>query len=118
MLGSLEHGTVSTKRVGTNSITGRPSTHYVVVIDTKRAAKEVPAFAKQLRAIERAGVRLPRLTEDVWVGSDGRISRVGFAIPLVQQGVRATSSMTMTFRAYDVPVSVSAPPRAQVFDFS
>jgi hypothetical protein len=117
-LGPLEHGLVSTKRVGTATIAGKPATQYRAVIDTKRAAKEVPAFAKQLRAIERAGVRLPRLTEDVWVGSDGRISRVGFAIPLVQQGVRATSSMTMTFRAYDVPVSVSAPPRAQVFDFS
>jgi len=117
-LGPLEHGLVSTKRVGTATVAGKPATQYRAVIDTKRAAKEVPAFAKQLRAIERAGVRLPRLTEDVWVGSDGRISRVGFAIPFVQQGVRATSSMTMTFRAYDVPVSVSAPPRAQVFDFS
>jgi hypothetical protein len=117
-LGPLEHGLVSTKRVGTATVAGKPATHYRAVIDTKRAAKAVPAFAKQLREIERAGVRLPRLTEDVWVGSDGRISRIGFAIPFVQQGVRAKSSTSMTFRAYDVPVAVSAPPRAQVFDFS
>ena len=117
MLGPLEHGLVSTKRVGRATVAGKPATQYRAVVDTKRAAKEVPAFAKQLRAIERAGVSLPRLTEDVWVGSDGRISRVGFSIPFVQQGVTAKSSMTMTYRAYDVPVSVSAPPRAQVFDF-
>jgi len=117
-LGPLEHGIVSTTRVGRASVAGKPTTRYKVVIDTKRAAKAVPAFAKQLRAIERTGTRLPRLTEDVWVGSDGRITRVGVSIPLVQQGVRATSSMTMTFRAYDVPVTIAAPPRAQVFDFS
>ena len=117
-LGPLEHGLVSTKRVGTATVAGKPATQYRAVIDTKRAAKEVPAFAKQLRTIERAGVRLPRLTEDVWIGSDGRITRVGLSFPLVQQGVHATSSTTMTFRAFDVPVSVSAPPRAQVFDFS
>lgn len=117
-LGALEHGLVSTKRVGTTTVAGRRATQYRAVIDTKRAAREVPTFAKQLHAIERAGVRLPRLTEDVWVGSDGRISRLGFAIPFAEQGVRAKSSMTMTFRAYDVPVSVSPPPRAQVFDFS
>ena len=69
-------------------------------------------------SIERQGVKVPRLTEDVWVGRDGRIRRVGLSFPFVQQGVHATSSLTMTFRAYDVPVSISAPPRAQVFDFS
>ncbi|HEY1315603.1 MAG TPA: hypothetical protein VGF10_00135 [Gaiella sp.] len=116
-LGPLEHGIVSTTRVGTAAVAGKPTTRYKVVIDTKRAAKAVPAFAKQLRTIERAGVRLPRMTEDVWVGGDGRIRRVGVAFPFVQQGARATSSMTMTFRAYDVPVAVSAPPREQVFDF-
>jgi hypothetical protein len=109
---------VSTTRVGTAAVAGKPTTRYKVVIDTKRAAKAVPAFAKQLRTIERAGVHLPRLTEDVWIGSDGRIRRVGLSFPLVQQGVRATSSMTMTFRAYDVPVTIAAPPRGQVFDFS
>jgi hypothetical protein len=117
-LGPLEHGLVSTTRVGSAVVAGKPTTRYKAVIDTKRAARAVPAFAKQLRAIERQGVRVPRLTEDVWVGRDGRIRRVGLSFPFVQQGVRATSSLTMTFRAYDVPVSISAPPRAQVFDFS
>ena len=117
-LGPLEHGLVSTKRVGTAAVAGEPTTRYKAVIDTKRAARAVPAFAKQLRAIERAGVRVPRLTEDVWIGRDGRIRRVGLSFPFVQQGVHAKSSLTMTIRAYDVPVTIAAPPRAQVFDFS
>jgi hypothetical protein len=117
-LGPLEHGLVSTRRVGTAVVAGMETTRYKAVIDTKRAARAVPAFAKQLRAMERQGVRVPRLTEDVWVGRDGRIRRVGLSFPFAQQGVRATSSLTMTFRAYDVPVSISAPPRTQVFDFS
>lgn len=117
-LGPLEHGIVSTTRVGTATVAGKSTTRYKALIDTKRAARAVPAFAKQLRTIERAGVRLPRLTEDVWIGSDGRIRRVGLSFPFVQQGVRATSSMTMTFRAYDVPVTIAAPPRSQVFSVS
>ena len=54
----------------------------------------------------------------MWVGADGRIRRIRSSTPTVVAGAAATSVQTMTFRAYDVPVSVSAPPRAQVFDFS
>ena len=61
------------------------------------------------------GVRLGRATQEVWVGTDGRVRRLRSSTPTVVQGVRATSVQTLTYRAYDVPVSIAPPPRAQVF---
>jgi hypothetical protein len=118
-LGPLQRGLVSTTRVGRETVAGKPTTHYRAVVDVHRAAAALPSYAKQVRAIEKAmGARLGRTTQEVWVGTDGRIRRLRSSTPTVVQGVEATSVQTMTFRAYDVPVSIAAPPRAQVFDFS
>jgi hypothetical protein len=43
------------------------------------------------------------------------VRRIRSTTPTTVQGVRATSVQTLTYRAYDVPVSISAPPRGQVF---
>lgn len=118
-LGPLQRGLVSTSRLGRETVAGKPTTHYRAVVDVHRAAAALPSYAKQIRAIEKAtGTRLGRTTQDVWVGADGRIRRIRSSTPTVVAGAAATSVQTMTFRAYDVPVSVSAPPRAQVFDLS
>jgi hypothetical protein len=118
-LGPLERGVVSTTRLGRETVAGKPTTHYRAVVDIHRAAASLPDYAKQIRAIERAtGTRLGRTTQDVWVGTDGRIRRLRSSTPTAVQGAPATAVQTMTFRAYDVPVSISAPPRTQVFDFS
>lgn len=118
-LGPLQSGLVSTSRLGRETVAGKSTTHYRAVVDLHRAAAALPSYAKQIRAIEKAtGARLGRSTQDVWVGTDGRIRRVRSSTPTVVAGSAATSVQTMTFRAYDVPVSISAPPRAQVFDFS
>jgi hypothetical protein len=118
-LAPLAHGLVSTKRLGTESVAGKPTTHYRAVVDLRRAARALPAYAKQLAALERtAGVRLGRVTQDVWVGRDGRISRLRSTTPTVTGGVRATSVQTLTFIAYDVPVSISAPSPGKVFNAS
>lgn len=118
-LGPLERGVVSTRRLGRETVAGKPTTHYRAVVDIHRAAAALPDYAKQIRAIEKAtGARLGRTTQDVWVGMDGRIRRLRSSTPTAVQGAPATSVQTMTFRAYDLPVTVAAPPRAQVFDFS
>ena len=115
----IQRGIVATRRVGRETVAGSSTTHYEAVIDVHRAAAAIPAYAKQLAAIERAtGTRLGRTTQDVWVGTDGRIRRLRSSTPTVVQGVRATSVQTLTYRAYNVPVSISAPPRSQVVDFS
>jgi hypothetical protein len=109
----LEKGLVSTTRVGREVVAGSPATHYRAVIDIHRAARALPAYGRQVAAIERAtGVRLGRIPYHVWVGVDGRVHRVRYAMPSVG-GVRAVQ--TMTFVAFDRPVSIAAPPRAKVF---
>jgi hypothetical protein len=116
-LGPLERGIVSTSRVGRETVAGSATTHYKAVVDLHRAAAALPAYAKQLAALEgRLGTRIGRSTQHVWVGADGRIRRLRSSTPTVVQGVKATSVQTLTYRAYDVAVSISAPPRSQVFD--
>lgn len=116
-LGPLEQGIVSTRRVGRETVAGSSATHYKAVVDLHRAAAALPTYAKQLAALERTlGTRIGRSTQHVWVGADGRIRRLRTSTPTVVQGVKATSVQTLTYRAYDVSVSISAPPRSQVFD--
>jgi hypothetical protein len=115
-LDPLERGLVSTRRIGTENVAGKPATHFRAVVDVHRAARTLPAYAKQVAAVERAtGVKLGKTTQEVWVGTDGRIRRLRSTTPTVVQGIEATSTQTLTYRAYDVPVSISAPPRSLVF---
>lgn len=116
-LGPLEKGLVSTTRLGRDTVAGRPATHYRAVVDLQRAARAIPAYRKQILALQKAtGLKLGRSTQHVWVGADGRVSRIRSTTPTVAQGgVRATATQTLTFLAYDVPVTITAPPAAQVF---
>ncbi len=108
----LEKGMVSTKRKGRAVVAGRPTTQYRAIIDVKRAARLVPAYGKQVAAIQRAtGITLGRVPYDVWVAGDGRIRQVRYTTPTVQNG---KTVQTMTFLAFNEPVKIEAPPRAQV----
>jgi hypothetical protein len=110
-LAPLEAGLVSAKRVGRETVAGGSTTRYRAVIDVQRAARAVPEYGKQVASIERAsGVRLGRVPYDVWIGDDRRIRRVRFASPAA--GGRTVQ--TLTFLAFDRPVTISAPPRNQV----
>jgi hypothetical protein len=112
----LESGIVSTKRIGQEFVAGTMTTRYRAIIDIRRAARAVPAYGKQVAALERmTGVRLGRMPYDVWIASDRRIRRVRFATSTAAVGARARSVQTITFLAFDTPVRISAPPRAQVF---
>ena len=116
-LAPLWQGVVSTRSLGPEVVAGKPSTHYRVVVDYRRAAAKLPKLAEQLAALERAaGVRLGRMPADVWVGADGRIRRFRTQTPTRVQGLQGTSVQTITYLAYDVPVSISAPPERLVFD--
>lgn len=112
----LEKGLVSTTRLGRETVAGASTMHYRAVVDVKRAARAVPAYGKQVAAIEKTtGVRFGRTPYDVWVGGDGRIKRMRFSTPSVTNGVRGTTRQTITFLSVNRPVSITAPPAAQVF---
>jgi outer membrane lipoprotein-sorting protein len=110
--GPLETGLVSTTRVGRDVVAGRSTTHYRAVVDIKRAARAVPAYGRQVAAIESAtGIRLGRVPYHVWIGGDGRIHRLRYSMPTIAGG---HAVQTMTFLSFDEPVSITAPPRSKV----
>lgn len=116
-LAPLEHGIVSTKRIGNETVAGRPTVHYSAVLDVQRAARAVPAYGKQVAALERAtGMRLTRSAYHVWIGRDGRIRRMRVSTPALVGSARGTTVQTMTFLSYNVPVTIAAPPAAQVVE--
>jgi hypothetical protein len=117
-LAPLEHGLVSTTRVGFERVAGKPTTHYRAVIDIARAAAAVPAYGAQVAKIERAlGIHFGRQTQHIWVGRDGRVRRYSFTMPTGTRTARGAAVQTMTFLAYDIPVAIAAPPKSLVFDF-
>jgi hypothetical protein len=114
-LAPLEKGLLSAKRLGRETVAGRSATRYRVLVDMKRAARALPAYAKQVAAIEKAtGVRLGRTSYDVWIGGDGRISRMRYTTPTAAAGLRGTANSTITYLSFDTPVRIAAPPRRQV----
>jgi hypothetical protein len=112
----LEKGLVSTTRIGRETVAGKPTTHYRAVIDVQRAARALPAYRKQVEALEKAtGIRLGRTPYHVWVAGDGRIRRMRFSTPTAAGNARGKSVQTVTFLSFNEPVSIVAPPRAKVF---
>jgi hypothetical protein len=111
----LEKGLVSTTRLGREVVAGRSTTRYRALVDIQRAARAVPAYGKQVAALERTtGVRLGRSSYDVWIAGDGRIRRLRYSMPTVAGSARGTAVSTLTFLSFDTPVSIAAPPRSQV----
>lgn len=112
----LQAGLVSTRRVGRAAVGGAPATHYRAVVDLARAARALPAYGKQVAAVQRStGLRLRRVPYDVWIAGDGRIHRVRFSMQLVARGVRGRIGQTLTYLSFDQPVRIAAPPRSRVF---
>lgn len=111
----LDKALVSTTRLGREVVAGRSTTRYRALIDIKRAARAVPAYGKQVAAVERAtGIRLGRTSYDVWIAADGRIRRVRYSTPTAVGGLSGKAVSTMTFLTFDEPVTITAPPRSQV----
>jgi hypothetical protein len=108
-------GLVATRRAGTATVAGRSATHYRVIVDLDRAAAANPAARASIARLEQlTGVK--RIPEDVWVGSDGRVSRFRFDSVVAAKGIKTSSTTTMTYLAYDVPASIEAPPAARVYE--
>jgi hypothetical protein len=114
-LAPLEAGLVSTTRVGSERIVGTSTTRYRAVVDIHRAARAVPAYGQQVTVLEHStGLHFGNVPYDVWVAGDGRIRRMHFSMPTASAGIRGRSSQTITYVAFDKPVTIEAPPRSQV----
>jgi hypothetical protein len=110
------YGIVRTTSLGRTTVAGSPTSHYRIVIDYDRAARRNAVLGPAIKKIERlAGVRALKVSQDVWVGADGRVRQLRSTQPGLSNGVHTTTAQTFTFLAYDVPVTISAPPASLVY---
>ncbi|HEX8714864.1 MAG TPA: hypothetical protein VF706_04770 [Solirubrobacteraceae bacterium] len=111
-------GTVT--RVGSEPVRGVSSTHYHAVIDLDRLASSAPAGRRA--AAKAAAELLERATGaktmpmDVWIGEDGRVSRMAFTLSLCTGEGRVQESLSMDLNDYGRQAVVSPPPASQVTD--
>ena len=109
-------GSTNTKKVGTETIDGVPTTHYRGTIDAQDAldrttAKERKALQRLLDGAKARGVDATSATFDVWVGDDGLVRRL-------TQAIGSVGNVTMTFSGYGEPVHIEAPAADETADLS
>jgi hypothetical protein len=112
----VELGAVKTTSLGRATVAGRSTSHYRVRVDYDLAARRAPVLRPAITKIEQlAGVHSLKVSQDVWVGSDGRVRRLRYTQPSLSNGVHSTTTQTITFLAYNVPVHIAAPPASLVY---
>ena len=112
----IELGAVKTTSLGRSTVAGQSTSHYRVRIDYDLAARRAPALRPAIAKIEQlAGVQTLKVNQDVWVGRDGRVRQLRYTQPGVTNGVHSTTTQTITFLAYNVPVKIAAPPASLVY---
>ncbi len=121
-LSLLEARASKVTRVGTQTISGTPTTQYHATVDPTQLAAAAPPAARQ--ALQAVGVGAVPI--DVFVDSSGRAKRIAEAVTLTKAPAAASSAalpatafpltvnVTMTFGDYGTPVAVSVPPPDQV----
>jgi hypothetical protein len=97
----------SAKKVGTEQIAGQPTTRYTVTVDLRKVHSRL--ITTQMRqAMAEAGISTIPL--DLWLDDHGRPLKVVDVI--AADGQRATNTVTLT--KYNEPVTITAPPAADV----
>jgi hypothetical protein len=112
LLGVLKSEDAQVHKLGTATVGGTTTTHYRVRVDV---AKVLAAKGLTSPLLGSMATKLKTLSEDVWIGKDGLVRRVGFAYgrPL---GGSPRVAMTMDIYDYGSHITIAAPPSTQVFD--
>ena len=113
LLGLLRSEGAKVTRVGAATIDGAATTHYRVTIDVAKALQSKGLTSPLLGGI---AAQMPKLPEDVWIGNDGLVRRLGVSYDLSQSGERAHVGMTMDLYDYGAQVTIAAPSSGDVFD--
>jgi hypothetical protein len=97
----------SAKKVGPEQIAGQPATRYTVTVDLRKVHS--PLITTEVRkAMTEAGINTIPL--DLWLDDNGRPLKVVDVI--TADGQRATNTVTLT--KYNEPLTITAPPAADV----
>ena len=109
LLSMLKAEGAKIQSLGPATIDGTATTRYHVTVDMAKALQ-----AKGLTSPLLAGMaaQMPKVPEDVWVGKDGLVRRIGLSLGLPQGHMK----MTMDMYDYGADVTIAAPPSSDVFD--
>jgi hypothetical protein len=113
LLGMLRGEGVKIRKVGSARVDGTATTHYRVTVDLAKALESKGLTSPLLGSV---AAQMPKLPENVWIGKDGLVRRVGFSYGFAQAGQRIRMHMTMNVADYGARVTIAAPPSSQVFD--
>ena len=113
LLGMLRGEGAKVRKVGSATIDGTATTHYRVTIDLAKALESKGLASPLLGGL---AAQMPKLPENVWIGKDGLVRRVGFSYGFARSGQQVRMRMTMNISDYGAHVTIAAPPSSQVFD--
>jgi hypothetical protein len=113
LLGMLRSEGAKIRKVGSATIDGAATTHYRVTVDLAKALESKGLTSPLLGSF---AAQMPKLPENVWIGKDGLVRRIGFSYGFAQAGERIRMRMTMDISDYGAHVAIAAPPSSKVFD--
>jgi hypothetical protein len=112
LLGVLRSEGAKVQRLGTATVGGTTTTHYRVRVDVAKALEAKGLTSPLLGSIPP---RMKTLSEDVWIGKDGLVRRVGLAYGRPLEGAPRLA-MTIDIYGYGSHITIAAPPSSEVFD--
>ncbi|HJU37760.1 MAG TPA: hypothetical protein VJ716_10135 [Gaiellaceae bacterium] len=113
LLGMLRSEGAKIRKLGPATIGGTATTHYRVTIDVAKALDSKGLTSPLLGSVE---AQMPKLPEDVWIGKDGLVRRVGTSYTFELAGRQLRMRLAMNISHYGAHVTIAAPPSSEVFD--
>jgi hypothetical protein len=102
------------RKVGSEDVSGTPTTHYHATIDFDKLAGSAGAATDSVRQLQKL-TGLKSLPTDIWIDGNQRVRRQTVAIS-TQRPVPIRFDLTIDFERFGVPVDVHAPAAAETAD--
>jgi hypothetical protein len=114
LLGMLRGEGAKIEKIGSARIDGAATTHYRVTVDVAKALESKGLTSPLLGSV---AAEMPKLPEDVWIGTDGLVRRVVLAYRFSSAaGQQVRMRMRMDISDYGAHIRITAPPSSAVFD--
>jgi hypothetical protein len=108
----------SVTHAGSETVRGTQAERYHIVIDPKKAMKEVSGSTRCGLGAATKVLGKMTIPADVWIDGQGRLVRMQMHFSISPPGTTQSVGMTMRMDLFDfgAPVHVTAPPASQVYD--
>jgi hypothetical protein len=103
------------RSVGTETVGGVSTTHFQGTFDLREALAKLGSEQRAQVQKSMGQTGIDKMTFDVWVDGQQLPRKVSMATP---PGAKVDVKTTVTYTAFNVPLSITAPPKSQVADGS